>query len=331
MAAFARFTERIMNYRSTLSEWLADPSHLVKMHGSGNDFVMVDLRNNRAMDNNRTMDLKLRQLAVDLCDRHSGVGADGLIGIANAREKDGENEMIFKNPDGSDAGMCGNGARCFAALVSVLSGLRDIRFVMGGNRYQATVFGGDDRALLDGEFPEVVEIEFPGEISVEHRVVEGQDLSMVYSGTEHVIVRTNPSRLDDVGYIRERGSYWRSHDAFVPSGTNVNFMAPAGEDPWTCKVRTFERGVENLTLSCGTGAIASALALHSETGLGLGAKQRRSSDAGEASGESEFCIKVDQLGGTVEVSFLFDEQTKRYRRIRLKGPVAFVFMAQMLF
>lgn len=325
MAAFARFTERIMNYRSTLSEWLADPSHLVKMHGSGNDFVMVDLRNNRAMD------LNIRQLAVDLCDRHSGVGADGLIGIANAREKDGENEMIFKNPDGSDAGMCGNGARCFAALVSVLSGLRDIRFVMGGNRYQATVFGGDDRGVLDGEFPEVVEIEFPGEISVEHRVVEGQDLSMVYSGTEHVIVRTNPSRLDDVGYIRERGSYWRLHDAFAPSGTNVNFMAPAGEDPWTCKVRTFERGVENLTLSCGTGAIASALALHSETSLGRGAKQERSSDAGEASGESEFRIKVDQLGGTVEVSFLFDEQTKRYRRIRLKGPVAFVFMAQMLF
>lgn len=372
-----------MTDRSQLSEWLTNPARFVKMHGSGNDFVLIDLRESSIPDS------ELPHLAVTLCSRHTGVGADGLIGIGHAHpslQGDEPNsdpvtlEMKFKNPDGSDAGMCGNGARCFAALVSVLGGSSSISFLMGGQTYHAMVFeDGSDPGIAE-PLPSMAEIEFPGEMRVEQRTVEEVDLMIVYSGTEHIVVRTDPSRLDNPTHLRERGSYWRNHPAFAPLGTNVNFLAsipaanPAipptqdtamnsaknvsvrsripGVSHRSCTVRTFERGVEDLTLSCGTGAIASALAWHANERTNgyessnkhttdhrsgktqLSSRQSnndRSADSlqeRELESEQEFRIQVHQPGGTVEVIFLFDERTNTYRRIRLKGPVAFVFMAQ---
>ena len=364
-----------MTDRSQLSEWLANPARFVKMHGSGNDFVLIDLRESSIPDT------ELPHLAVTMCSRHTGVGADGLIGIGHAQpslQEDEPNsdsvtlEMKFKNPDGSDAGMCGNGARCFAALISVLGGSSSFSFLMGGQTYRATVFeDGSDPGVAE-PFPSMAEIEFPGEMRVEPRTVEEVDLLVVYSGTEHIVVRTDPSRVDNPTYLRERGSYWRHHPAFAPMGTNVNFLAsipaanpaiPPTEDAamnpaktvsahsrtpgishHSCTVRTYERGVEDLTLSCGTGAIASALAWHAdERSNGNDSSDKHTTDhrseknkssshqpnnERSAESEQEFRIQVHQPGGTVEVIFLFDEKTNTYRRIRLKGPVAFVFMAQ---
>ena len=184
-----------------LSNWLNGPARFVKMHGSGNDFVLMDLRKTPIPEQ------EIRKLAVDMCSRHTGVGADGWIGIVQKRGKENRKnlsehtheeqsvsfEMMFKNPDGSDAGMCGNGARCFAVLVSVVSGQKKFPFMMGGNRYYATILEDSQSLRTKEHVPSLAEIEFPGMMRVDHQFVEGTDLAVVESGTEHVLHRVDPS------------------------------------------------------------------------------------------------------------------------------------------
>jgi diaminopimelate epimerase len=219
----------------------------VKMHGAGNDFVMV------AQSDLGTTVLARATIAT-LCDRRTGIGGDGLIVIGPAADDDGvEFVMTYYNRDGGEAELCGNGARCAVAFARYL-GLagRRCRF-----RTAAGVVGGEIRA--DG-----VEVTLPGWSDLEHDVtVPGSPFAEHHAcntGVPHLVIPVADVRQVDVAAA---GPPLRGHELFAPAGTNVDWIGPAedGAEPGAWRLRTFERGVEAETRACGTGAAAAAIVL----------------------------------------------------------------------
>ncbi|NBC25412.1 MAG: diaminopimelate epimerase [Bacteroidetes bacterium] len=261
----------------------------VKMHGAGNDFVLFD---------NRTLGLsgeQIEELTPKLSSRNFGIGSDGVIALDYDDRKQADLVMIYKNPDGSDAGMCGNGARCFAAYAVTLGAPPTFSFRVHDNIYRATTSGSH------------VTIDFPLETSVETVEVDGESYLDVYTNTEHIVCSVPMSDLGREKKLVKRGRRLRTHKQFSPVGTNVNFIS--GTDEAQLSLQTYERGVENLTLACGTGAIASALAWH------------HSQDA--PAGKHRYSVNVK--GGTLFVEFTFSDGTGIYSDITLEGPTAFIF------
>lgn len=259
------------------------------MHGAGNDFILFD---------NRTLNLsneQIEELTPRLSNRKFGIGSDGVIALDYDRTKEADLVMTYKNPDGSDAGMCGNGARCFANYAVTLGAPSSFSFRVHDKVYRAETQA--DSAI----------IHFPLETEVNKQIVEGDELLNVYTNTEHVVCSVPQDRLVDEADLVEKGRELRNHQDFKPAGTNVNFIS--GSDPESLSLQTYERGVEQLTLACGTGAIASALAWH------------HLQDAGEGN----YHYQINVKGGTLTVHFSFSEQTNRYSSIKLEGPTAFVF------
>jgi diaminopimelate epimerase len=263
-----------------------------KMQGAGNDFVLFD---------NRTMKLneeELSALAPSVCNRKFGVGADGIIALQFDETKQADLVMLYKNPDGSDAGMCGNGARCFALFAVTLGAPEQFSFRVHDKVYKADV--EDERAI----------IEFPLETQVIEQSVADEAVLNVYTNTEHIVCPVQIRQLDSETELIQRGRHLRNHQDFSPKGTNVNFVA--GIDKQKLSLQTYERGVENLTLACGTGAIASALGWHH-------LQQEPGGD---------FSYTVNVKGGTLLVHFSFSEENRSYQNIKLEGPAAFVFEGQ---
>lgn len=263
------------------------------MQGTGNDFVVINnLQKEFSLD-------KLAELAPRLCDRKYGVGADGLLAIAPPSLPDTDYSMIYRNADGSDAGMCGNGSRCLALFANRLGMGTDFRFSVHKNIYTASL---RDDGLISVSFPVDPRIEeFPD-----------SDQSILYSvntGTEHVVKKVAEQELDKQEQLIAEGRRLRYDERFKPKGTNVNFFCTAGKN--TLKLRTYEKGVEGLTLACGTGAIASALVWHH-----LNDKQ--------GDNDSEKCAVMNR-GGLLSVSYTFDSKSGRYKDIKLEGPAQFVF------
>ncbi|MAT38483.1 MAG: diaminopimelate epimerase [Ectothiorhodospiraceae bacterium] len=219
-----------------------------KAEGTQNDFVVVDDRKASYPETVR------RSFAQAICHRRRGVGADGAIFIDEHPTK--SFTMSFFNPDGSDGSMCGNGGRCallFATTLMPLEGTTHFEAV--GDPYSGTVNG------------RVVRLHFPAPKNIElHRTIEmdGVSLQVHYLdvGAEHavVFVNDNPTlqRQEFNGLdVDGLGRAIRNHPAFGPKGANANFVLVDGD---RLKYRTFEKGVEAETQSCGTGAIASAIA-----------------------------------------------------------------------
>lgn len=259
------------------------------MQGAGNDFILFD---------NRTLKLddhKLSKLAPRLCHRKFGIGSDGLIALEFDETQQADLVMHYKNPDGSDAGMCGNGARCFAAYAVTLGSPKKFTFRVHNNIYKASV---KKRSVV---------IHFPLETEVIEQEVEGDAIMNVYTNTEHIVCPTQTEVLEDENRLVQNGRLLRYHEKFKPKGTNVNFIA--GIDADHLCLQTYERGVENLTLACGTGAIASALAWHNL----------------QQAGDGDFSYTVKVRGGDLNVHFSFKEESKHYHKIRLEGPAVFVF------
>ena len=262
------------------------------MHGAGNDFILFD---------NRSLKLgeeKLAELAPVLCSRKFGVGGDGLIALEFDDTKKADLMMLYKNPDGSDAGMCGNGARCFASFAVTLGSPKNFTFRVHDKIYRAEVDSQD------------VTVHFPLKTEVKEQSVANEAVLNVYTNTEHIVCPVQTADLDDEPSLISKGRFLREHPRFKPSGTNVNFIAGTASN--SLCLQTYERGVENLTLACGTGAIASALAWHFLQQGG--------------SGGHEYEIKV--RGGTLYVLFSFDEESRLYDNIKLKGPATFFFEGQ---
>ena len=215
-----------------------------KMTGSGNDFIIID---NRALKLPKERGRELARLA---CRRRVSVGADGLILIENDIEADFR--WQFFNADGSEAEMCGNGARC-AARFARLKGIVDkdrLSFITLAGLIEAQVW--DERAKVHIPQPHGMEIDFQVELndSLLH-------LSFIDTGVPHaVFFADSQAQLEELD-VFELGRCIRFHQRFQPAGSNADFVFVSS--PRHISIRTYERGVEGETLACGTGCIAAAL------------------------------------------------------------------------
>lgn len=256
-----------------------------KMNGAGNDFVLID---------NRLGDLRLAAEQISkICDRHRGVGADGVLLLERAANG-ADFRMRYYNADGGEAEMCGNGARCFARYASRVAGAAEkLSFETPAGVIGATLQGelvclnmSDPRELRLG-----ITIPLPDRQIAAH---------FVNSGVPHVVVPVDDLESADVRGI---GAAIRRHELFAPKGTNVNFLKQRGDK--AVSIRTYERGVEDETLACGTGVVASALifaAVHKVEGP----------------------IDVLVRGGN-ELQVAFERAGGEFKEVTLTGPADFVF------
>lgn len=222
-----------------------------KVSGSGNDFLMVDGRYAHLAD-------FTPEAIVLACDRRRGVGADGVILLDPTAPPGAHFTFRFWNSDGSEGPMCGNGALCatrLAVMLELAPADTDVVF--------ATPVGLH-RGRLAGRR---TEIELPD-------CDQPRSLQVPLEGSEHGAMFADPSaphlvlEVADVEAVdvAGRGPTLRHHKALPPGGANVNWISPVGDGSW--RMRTFERGVEDETLACGTGAVASALVLGAQEGVG---------------------------------------------------------------
>ncbi len=211
-----------------------------KMHGGGNDFVLMDHRERHIPE------VEQNRFAQRVCTPKVGVGADGLILIEDSDRADFR--WRFFNADGSEAEMCGNGARC-AARFAVMQGIANSRltFETLAGLIQAEVLNHQIRVAL----ADVGDLRLNLSIPLEGKTLAGHFMKV---GVPHVMVPVE--NLEEVP-LRQWGREVRFHQMFQPAGTNVNFVRVTG--PHVLEIRTYERGVEDETLACGTGAVAAAL------------------------------------------------------------------------
>jgi diaminopimelate epimerase len=257
-----------------------------KMNGAGNDFVLVD-------DRAQTLRLERGQIA-RICDRHAGVGADGLIALKPCVSGRADWAWDFYNRDGSNAEMCGNGARCFARFVQRLTGGKGgLTFETRAGIVSASVHG--ERVTVGLTPPK--DMRLRQEVSLSAGPVT---LHAVDTGVPHAVLFVPDA---DQAMVQSLGAEIRGHARFAPRGTNVNFVELGGANH--IRVRTFERGVEGETLACGTGVTAAALIAAELHGL-------------------ISPVRVEVRGGDVlEVSF--EKKEGQFSQVRLTGPADFVF------
>jgi diaminopimelate epimerase len=250
-----------------------------KYHGTGNDFVLFD---------NRKQEIKLSTAQIaHLCHRRYGIGADGLMLLEAAEGYDFG--MVYYNADGKESTMCGNGGRCITAFAHRLGLISDTaRFIAIDGDHTATINADKTISL---QMQDVKEIDFE------------DGYAILDTGSPHYILWVGDVQRTDVF---AEGRTIRNFHSFQPDGINVNFVQPDGDK---LLVRTYERGVEGETLSCGTGVTASAIAATAE-------------DIGSFN-----CI-VNTPGGELSVSFTKNTATSA-QDVILSGPATFVFMGEV--
>ncbi|MDZ7737482.1 MAG: diaminopimelate epimerase [Bacteroidales bacterium] len=250
-----------------------------KYHGTGNDFIIIDNRKNN-------IDPENISLIKHLCDRHMGIGADGLILIYEHEAHDFE--MKYFNSDGREGSMCGNGGRCATAFA------RKTGITKGKNSFMAS--DGVHKTKISGN---IISISLTDTMPPAN--VDGNHF--INTGSPHYVIYVPDSKNVDVF---KRGRTIRYSEIFAPGGTNVNFVERREND---IVVRTYERGVENETLSCGTGVTAAAI----------------SSKWGNENGL--YNVRALTAGGELKVNFNIDKTI--INNIYLSGPAEFVFAGVM--
>lgn len=248
-----------------------------KYEGTGNDFIMIDNRQEAFPKENV-------QLIAHLCHRRFGIGGDGLILLE--KHKSTDFKMVYYNSDGNQSSMCGNGGRCLVAFAKKLQIIQEeTTFMATDGLHYATI--SDD-----------------GIVSLQMK-----DVDTIKVTPEYVFLDTGSPHhvqlVDDLKKcnVKENGAAIRYSDLYGKSGSNVNFVAQQETD--TFAIRTYERGVEDETLSCGTGATAVAIAM-------------------KVLGKTESnTIRIQVEGGKLEVSFTPLEG--KFVNVFLKGPASFVF------
>lgn len=274
---------------------MGDNDHMkfVKLHGSGNDFVVFDNRQGEVYKFLGDLNIKLEDFVVKVCALHTGVGADGLILIENPDDPENDFKWQFFNSDGSVAGMCGNGSRC-AVRFAYENGIADKKV-----KFETLVGVIEAEVLDEGKRVKVLLTE-PHSFKNMHIRVKNKDIKGYYinTGVPHfVVIVDDLEEFDVVTYGREI----RFHETFSPSGTNATFVKVNSEG--IVNIRTYERGVENETLACGTGAAASAIVAYTQ-----GLVRRKP-------------IEVRTKGGDI-LRIDFDDDLKR---VFLEGSVYKVF------
>ncbi len=270
-----------------------------KYSGAGNDFVLIDEADNNGVELSFNLITKL-------CDRRNGIGADGILFI-----KDSDNldfELYYYNADGSLGSLCGNGSRCaikYAFLSKRFAGNKT-KFLCGNKIYSGEVFeNGDVKFHLQNP----TKIELNLKIDAFNQNI---DAAFADTGSPHVVVKVekllNSTGQEESRYtfddlpVFEYGKILRHHKLFEPNGTNVNFIEVIDNIVF---IRTYERGVEDETLACGTGSVASALIVSLTEGL-------------------ESPISVITRGGD-ELKVEFSKKNNLFDEIALIGPAKEVF------
>lgn len=262
-----------------------------KYHGNGNDFILVDDR--KGSFSSRGL---LNQAFISrLCHRHTGIGADGLILLQKAPHGY-DFHMEYFNADGNKGSFCGNGGRCAMAFAHALKiiGSHALFTAVDGEHQAKLVSVRGERLVVGIRLHEV-------DASRMHREKTGAWL--IDTGSPHLVLFVPRVKEVDVDTL---GRQIRSEAAYGPKGVNVTFLetAPSGH----LHVRTYERGVEAETLSCGTAAVAAALAAHAQAG-------------GPEKGNGV----IHSPGGQLDVSFRYQSDTGKYDQIWLSGPAIRVF------
>ncbi len=248
-----------------------------KYQGTGNDFIMVDNRLNSFPKENT-------QLIEQLCDRRFGIGADGLILLENHTTDDFK--MVYFNSDGNESSMCGNGGRCLVAFAKQLGIIQATAEFEAVDGYHFAKIIGDKMVSL--------------QMKDVDRIAVHQDYSFLNTGSpHHVQVVSDLINLD----VKTEGAKIRYSDLYGKAGSNINFVHQLENDIFA--VRTYERGVEDETLSCGTGVTAVAIAMH-QTGK-----------------TNNNTIDLNVEGGKLKVQF--DVDNGKYTNVFLIGPATFVF------
>ncbi len=213
-----------------------------KMNGSGNDFIVINNREN-VVEN--TVDISIEEFVRRVCKRRESIGADGLILIE--KDNDYDFRWRFFNNDGSEVEMCGNGSRC-AARFAFLNGIASLSM-------KFSTLAGVIEAEITGVNTVKVKLTNPKDYKSKIKL-EGIDMpaSFINTGVPHVVYFVDNI---DIVNVKELGAKTRYHDYFEDEGTNVNFVEVV--DKKTVKIRTYERGVEDETLACGTGSTAAAV------------------------------------------------------------------------
>ncbi len=249
-----------------------------KYQGAGNDFIMLD---NRSGVYSSLSQLQLKKL----CDRNYGIGADGVILVETTTEADFE--MLYYNSDGNPSSLCGNGSRCTVAFAN--------RYQIIGTKTTFKAIDGLHEAQLLS----------PSQVRLHMQDVLQLDLQkeavVLDTGSPHYVQLVEDLSLMDV---KKEGADIRYSDTYAAAGINVNFIEKISHTRFA--IRTYERGVENETLACGTGAVAGALAMH---------------HFGETKGVQQ--VEMITLGGVLKVEFDFHDD--QYNKIYLEGPATFVF------
>lgn len=264
--------------------------HFYKMNGAGNDFIVID---------NRDLSIQLsKDTIAALCDRHRGIGADGLLTVEPA-EQGADYKFRYYNADGGEAEMCGNGARCFGRFTAHLTDeIPDqVTFETIAGKLAAEMIDGNVRIAMS----DPIDLKLDTGATVPDL---DATIQFINTGVPHAVAFVG----DDVDFseldVFTHGRAIRRHEAFAPAGTNANFAKVVG--PSHIAIRTYERGVEEETLACGTGMVACALLHHLRTG-------------------DPSPIQVDVAGGdTLEIGFE-KSGDHEFSNVTLTGPADFVF------
>ncbi|MDP2524705.1 diaminopimelate epimerase [Maribacter dokdonensis] len=250
-----------------------------KYQGTGNDFVMVDNRNGQFPKDDYLLIAKI-------CNRRFGVGADGLILLENDAETDFR--MVYFNADGKEGSMCGNGGRCIVAFAHFLKVIeKETVFIAVDGLHEATITND----VVSLKMLDVKEIK------------EKTNALFMDTGSPHHVQLVNG--LKSFNVVKE-GARMR-YGVYGEKGSNINFVEKNDEGGFD--IRTYERGVEDETLSCGTGVTAVALGMY------------------HLGNTKENTIGIKALGGNLEVSF--KEQNGSYSDIYLKGEAKQVFKGEL--
>lgn len=261
-----------------------------KMQAEGNDFIIIDNRKNIFGRRN------LKDFVISVCTRRFSVGADGLILIESSKKADFK--WHFYNPDGAEVEMCGNGSRC-AARFAYLNGIaqKKLSFETPAGVINADVKGS--RVKVELTKPQGLKLGL--KITIDGKVYDGNFLN---TGVPHVVYFLRDIDKIDVTGIGRKTRY---HRLFKPAGTNANFVKSINAH--NLSVRTYERGVEDETLACGTGSVASVLV------------------AG-ALGKVSSPVSVETRGGKI-LKVYFEWDGKEFSKVFLEGEAKVVYTGDL--
>ena len=253
-----------------------------KYHGAGNDFIIIDNRNLHLL-------LSTEEVAF-ICDRHFGVGADGLMLLNESTHHDFE--MVYYNSDGNQSTMCGNGGRCITAFAASLGIIKDkTHFIAIDGEHQAEILNID---------ADLFQIRLKMNDVSEFKMYNNDYI--LNTGSPHYVKFVKDVKSEDVF---NKGKAIRYDKEVSDKGVNVNFVEIKGN---LLFVRTYERGVENETLSCGTGVTASAIAYSLTNDIDK--------------------VNIKTIGGMLNVSFDKNKDNS-FHNVWLKGPARFVFKGEI--